>query len=818
MSGISVCLIVKNCAAALGECLASLKLFLRPEDEVVVVDTGSNDMPNGIPGQDLVHPATVNVAENNGCRVFRHPDLNGPGMLDLVKKYLPDEVEKCSKDPQFSDGFLTDFAAARVLAEGHAKNDLIFWLDSDDVLVGAASLRSFVEEFFKDPSHKILFLPYEYSYDTDGSCNTLLWRERLYRKGLYHWKGKCHEALLPNDVAELQVHRPPDMSIVVQHKNSRHHTLSDIRNYVLLRDSYESAEWKDPRTEFYLGNACRGLQRWDEAIRWYCSTLQRSGSRDDRLTAALNVGYAYLQFNRPWKALDWFFQATKIWVEEPRAYFGIAKCYFDLHRWRECLIWTQIGFSLGVPQHITAVDPLSFSFYPHVFEILSLQKTGMLDAALRIAEQLVAQRPAFEPARLLYQEMMNAKGGEIVKSSILTTIGMAFSEDAQKEICARIKPEVRKQFAELQVEPYATKPIKSVTFFCGKTLEPWDGSSLQNGIGGSEKMVIQLGERLAVRGWSVDVYGHPKPENFYKSFRGVIYRPSESLDLQHPRDIVVLWRSPALLDAPWRARKVLVDLHDVPQPAEFTPARLAKTAGVIFKSAYHRSLAPSVPGAKAVVLRNAIDVPLLEKVERSSAHSRSFHKIVWTSSADRGLRGALLAYAHMKNDFPDSEFHVFYGFTPLFLEKSASQQHQWFGDCGCDRNMLDYAEETFELMERLQVIPHGRVSTEELYHHLLTAGIWLYPTLFPEISCISAMEAQACGAFPLCSDTAALKETVQDGCFILPTGAAEIAAAIRGVMLRGADLDEYRKTMMASARTRFSLDTLVDAWEECFHA
>lgn len=802
---VSVCMIVKNCSQALRECLLSLKPFLQEGDEVVVVDTGSSDDTPVVP-RILFQDTSIQV------QVHKHPELNKPGMLDLVKKYLPDKFEECQKDAQFSDGFLANFAEARTLAEGYATNPIRFWLDSDDVLVGGAELRAQAEEFFKDEKRYVLFLPYEYAFDVDGACNTILWRERLYRAGMYEWKGRCHESLIPKTPEALQVHRLQTPGVTIQHKHARPSQFSDIRNFSILMDQYETEEYKDPRTEFYIGNACRGLLRWDAAIRWYSKTLLRSGNRDDRLTACLNIGYGYLVFNRPHKAWDWFLQATKIWPEEPRAYFGIAKCCFDEHRWQDCLIFTQIGFSMGIPPHLTAVDPLSFTFYPHVFECLSLQHLGNHDAAVKIAQQMAEMRPGFQPGQALLQEMMHGKGSQVVQESLRTVLGMAFSEAAAKEIMQRIKPEIRKSIPEIQIEPYATKPERSVTFFCGKTLEPWDGSSLKDGVGGSEKMVIQLGERLAARGWKVDVYGHPKPENRYKCFSGVNYRPAESLDIQHPRDILVLWRSPALLDAPWRARKILVDLHDVANPADFTPARAEKAAAFIFKSEYHRQGAPSLT-TKAVVLRNAIDTALLKQASQHPP-TRNYHKVVWTSSGDRGLRGALLAYAQVKNEFPDSEFHIFYGFTPLYLEKAAGQQYQYFGDCQAERNMFDYCEECFELMDRVGAVQHGRVGTEKLYQELLSSGVWLYPTLFPEISCISAMEAQACGVFPLCSDTAALKETVTFGSFIPPLQTEVIASALRGVMQKGADFDTYRQQMMDDARSRFSLEGLADEWEK----
>lgn len=804
---ISVTLITKNCAKPLAACLESLRPFFRSGDELIVLDTGSDDNAT----QETV---TTFKHEGVSVKLLIRNDLCRTDMLDLVKKWLPDKFAKLSEDSQFSGGFLRSFEAARQIVTDAAAHEIIFWLDSDDVLVGGDRFRAQAEEFFKDPAHKILFIPYQYAFDAhDGQCNTVLWRERLFRRTSYHWKGHCHETIVPNTPSDLQVHRIDDPNIHIRHANPRPHTYSDIRNYAILREAYDretAAGWPDPRTEFYLANACRGLGNWGEAIKWYSQALLRSGSRDDRLSCALNVAYGYMSFSRPWKSMDWFLQATKIWTDEPRAYFGIAKCYFDLRRWKECLIWTQIGLNMGIPAHMTAVDPLSFTWYPRVFEALALKELGNIDAALKIANDLVASRPNFEGAKELLRELSGTRQNQIIRDSLLTALGCAFSGEAGREIIQRLKPEIRNQIAELQVESSATKPEHSVTFFCGKTLEPWDGSSVLNGVGGSEKMVIQIAERLARRGWTVDVYGSPKRENSYKVQNGVAYRPSESFDPAFKRDRLVLWRSPGLLDLPFKSNRTILDLHDVQNPADYTSERLKRVDKIIFKSNFHRSHV-SVPDSKAAVLRNAIDFEVLDRVI-AEGHERNYHRVCWTSSGDRGLRGALITWAHTKNEFPDSEFHIFYGFTPLYLQKAAEHQYQYFGDCGCERHMLDYVEECCELQDRLNVHNHGRVGTEDIYRWLLKSGVWLYPTRFPEISCISAMEAQACGAFPLCTDTAALKETVTWGSFVEPAEAEKTAAAIRGVMLKGKDFDEYRAQMMADARSRFSLDSLVDEW------
>src|SRR5437867_3256676 len=458
--------------------------------------------------------------------------------------------------------------------------------------------------------------------------------------------------MIPKDHVPQIVQKCGEPDIRIAHKNGRHHIPSDIRNYAILRKEYDTAEWKDPRTEFYLGNACRGLKKWLEAIHWYTKVLERSGSRDDRLSACLNIGYCYTMFGRPWRAIDWFLQALKIHTLEPRAYFGIARCFYELQKLQECITWTGIGRSIPQPDHLTSVDPQGFDYYPTIFAVLALKKLGRVDEAIQEVQRLQALRPNFKASNELVQEVFTWAQGEKIKSAIGGTLSLAFSPQAAKEIVARIRPEVRAALREFQIENSCTRAKKSITFFCGRTIEPWDPTSEASGVGGSEKMVIQLARRFAARGWKVDVYGAPKDENAYKVFDKVAYRPVEAFNPDLERDILILWRSPALLDYNFKAHKIYVDMHDVANDKDFTPARMARCSGVFWKSGFHRTTSPSCPEEKCIYTRNGIDL-----THFGEAPARNYQKTIWSSIGDRGLRAALLACRRLYNESPDAEFH-----------------------------------------------------------------------------------------------------------------------------------------------------------------
>lgn len=796
---ISVNILAKDCRDNLKTCLESLKGFLRPElgDEVLVLDTGSRD-------------DTPEVAERLGARVIRRPDLSPPEAWDIVKEKIPEALKMDGVVKHLQNGFLTDFAAARSILVKESKNDLISWIDSDDVLVGGKEFREFCASHFARPESSIVYIPYDYGHDEHGECTTRLWRERVIDRRHHHWKGICHETMLPSNGVIPEIKQLNDPGIRIVHKSPVGHLVSNVRNYAIMIDAYEKAEWKDPRLELYLGNACRGLGRNAEAVRWYRRHLKRSGSPDDRYNAQCDIGVlAMISGGRYWAALDEFFLATKIKVEDPRAYVYMAKCHYHLKRWQDALHWASVGQDLPPPATALAYDPLDVAYAPLVIKVNCWKELGEAQRTMLACEEILQRFPNYPPARRVVENTEKWIREQKMKALTTSICELTLQPKDRLEIIQRIRPEVKLRYPELQIETCATN-APCVTFICRHSAEPWDGTNIADGIGGSERMVILLGEGLAKKGWNVEVYGKPKKQNNYKKIRGVTWRPWESFNPAIERDRVILWRDPGAANEV-RAKKVFVDLHDVSSKSAWEDARLNKRlSGIFWKSKFHRSTAPGCPEHLCIYSRNALDPKLAEIQE-----TRNPKKVVWSSSADRGIQTALAAWSLVKQQIPDAEFHVLYGFTDFYLLRASQREYQHMGDCGCDRHMLDYMEESFRAMEMLRVKYHGRLPCLDVIRHLKQASVWLYPTRFPEISCIAAMEAQACGAIPVCSNTAALAETAAlHARFVDPDDPREVAAKVVEVIQAGSSLDEERRLMSEEAMKKFSLDTLVDQWDE----
>jgi tetratricopeptide (TPR) repeat protein len=147
---ISLCMIVRDEAAMLGRCLASVAGGV---DEIVVVDTGSRD-------------ETREIARRHGARVIEHP-------------------------------WTGSFAEARNVSLAAATGDWLLFLDADEVLVEGDAER--LREYAGHTWREALFLT-ETSYTGelgDGTAITHLALRMFRNRPEYRFTGAIHEQIAP---------------------------------------------------------------------------------------------------------------------------------------------------------------------------------------------------------------------------------------------------------------------------------------------------------------------------------------------------------------------------------------------------------------------------------------------------------------------------------------------------------------------------------------------------------------------------------------------------------------------------------------------
>jgi len=275
-------------------------------------------------------------------------------------------------------------------------------------------------------------------------------------------------------------------------------------------------------------------------------------------------------------------------------------------------------------------------------------------------------------------------------------------------------------------------------------------------LGGSEQAVVHLAPLLT--DYEVHLYVSPLEGGRLEYHQGVYWHPESHFNAHTDRDLLVVWRRPdRLLELRQAAKNnwpIALWAHDVPDPAQLNRYHLANE--IFALSNYQAELYRHRAGCEYVsVLQNGVVASSIRSALTLSP-LRKPHAVVYGSSADRGLLHLLRMWPLVRQAVPDAELHACYSLN-LLRHPSLDPVWTWIAD-----EVLRLAEE----LKPLGFHFHGGLEHQEFLNLAAQCSLWAYPTLFEEISCIVAMETQACGCIPVCSDRAALGETVLDGVMV----------------------------------------------------
>jgi glycosyltransferase involved in cell wall biosynthesis len=367
--------------------------------------------------------------------------------------------------------------------------------------------------------------------------------------------------------------------------------------------------------------------------------------------------------------------------------------------------------------------------------------------------------------------------------------------------------------------------VQPVYIYAPVSFEKWDHRSPDTtGIGGSETSVVEMGWRLARRGFRVKCYADI-PDDCPREFRGTTWHRTEEADFSEPGTWIV-YRNPAVADKfePGPGRQFWLVCQDVDYWRDcdrFTETRIAKFDRILALCREHATyLVNKYPSmnSKVYVSSNGVKLEAVRQLDGADIR-RNPRRILYASSPDRGLISLLRIFKRAREferwptdssrAMPELELRVAYGFQNIdkIIEKMGKDSG-WARDKARCEKLLNQPGVTFL----------GRLSQPDLMREWFAAGLMVYPTTFTETNCIAVQECQACGCIPVCSPVWALGEKLRGGVHI--EGDPEnpmVRARFVNVILRmaaNAEAQEAMRTLMRQrARIDFGWERVADQWE-----
>lgn len=287
--------------------------------------------------------------------------------------------------------------------------------------------------------------------------------------------------------------------------------------------------------------------------------------------------------------------------------------------------------------------------------------------------------------------------------------------------------------------------MKKTIAFVTSGLEFNGHSTKRKALGGSESALIYMAREMATLGHDVTVYC---PCDFPGNYDRVDYRHVDQYmrDEKPQFDVLIVSRFTDYLALPLDTKMNILWCHDI-DSNNFRDA-IGVADRVFCLSDYHKGLFTenyTIADSNYIwKTSNGFD----QDIEVNQvAFDQKKNNYIYSSRPERGLKMLLeKIWPEIVAKNPDATLHLCGYEHNIGMPEHVQKIHDEVAD------LLRYSSNIKQM---------GTLAKADYYKLLSTCGFMVYPTEFPEISCINAIESQLNGCLVITTDGFALTETVK---------------------------------------------------------
>ena len=486
----------------------------------------------------------------------------------------------------------------------------------------------------------------------------------------------------------------------------------------------EVAENKDdPRSYYYLAQTYRGLHDYEKAFYYYMKRTEytNSGFIQERVDAAFEAArLAQYQLNKTWEeCLQLYEKCFKIDETRPETQYFIGIYYYMQNNYKIAYKYFKKAFEIGFPLNcqFSLKPTLSFHFLPKLLSKICYE-IGDFELGEQ-ASQLFLQNN--KPTDMDYEEVMSWY-------DIYTKLNI---------------------YKGKRIPIIHDKPI--FCFVADGGFNKWSGININTtGVGGSETYIIEMARYIQQSGkFNVYVFCNCDKED---NFEGVQYRHlNEFFTFVNENYIhtCIVSRYSSYLPVAFKGytENVYLVVHDL-TPAGIVIPIDPKLKNVFCLTEWHVQLFTQIyPSLKHLTVHFYYGI---DDKFRDLDKKVPF-KFIYSSFPNRGLLPLLQMWPKIYIKEPFSTLHIYTDVDGEWVNSVAKEQIIQI------KSLLA----KYKLEENgFGIHYHGWVSKHKLAEAWLTADIWLYPCIFQETFCLTALEAAISKTLVITNDLAALQNTV----------------------------------------------------------
>lgn len=346
MATLTLAMIVRNEEGVLARCLDSIQELC---DEIIICDTGSTDKT-----------------------------------IEIAQKYSQAKVVHFK--------WVDDFGGARNHSFKHATQDLILWLDADDVIKPAdfEKIKRFKQQNL-DQMKDCYICPYQYSHDHLDNVSISLKRERIFKRSANPiWMYRIHECIPLAHFKTIDNH----CDIEIHHYKTALQTVrAEGRNVKILKECVEDPAQTCARYEFYYGKELVDVNN-DEAEKYLKKYLNHWEYYEDAFFATFQL--AKIEFSRKNfdLAANYCFDSLKLDQRRGDVFCFLGLIYVNKVRWDLAAFWYRVALEMPKPEDsLGFFDMSQHTYIPHFQLGFVYYHTKEFEKSLHHSQEALKFRP-----------------------------------------------------------------------------------------------------------------------------------------------------------------------------------------------------------------------------------------------------------------------------------------------------------------------------------------------------------------------------------------------------------------------------------------
>jgi glycosyltransferase involved in cell wall biosynthesis len=677
------------------------------------------------------------------------------GSTDNTPQIIIDFFKKKSiKGELFYDEWV-NFAYNRTLAlkRAYKKTQLLLIFDADDEIVGNIQMPT-----------NVLFDEYHLKFGSEGFMYTRVLLINNYK--IFEFLSVIHEFIVCKEQPCKTNVINGDYYVVSGRTGSRNLDKDKyLKDALILEKAYKEALEKNDflfhRYSYYCANSYRDCGRFEDAIKWYKISLNHEKQwEQEKYTACLYIYQCYTSLNQ--EDTGFFYLVKSLKYDNERVdclfpllvyycrenmfnvaynYYLIVKDFFENKYLKTDLtnkLFVNIDkFNFFVPYYMIIVSEKvqDFKCAIRMYEIIFTKKHHMFEKSyikdilynLQFFFQFVKDDNNFikltnDYIDFLHLNNVNIQHFDFLKNNVYIKAGLKLDKYFPKQ-----------KSLELQKSKKFSKndclSSKNILIFTGFSDVNWNYSFMLNkALGGSEKAVAYI-SRCFPKDYNIFISGYVA----YETIENVTYIPLNNLTqlIENTAfNTIIVSRYISFYEMfkecsfyqsyIWAHDTELISYGSSLDATQILTKWNNHINGCICLTEWHQKVFIEkypILTNKINIINNGIDINSFKKFNKPN---KIKNKFIYTSRPERGLNLLLNLWQQILAKIPDATLSI-----SSYVNFPSTPEDVLL------KNIIDNTDSITYL---------GNLNVNKLYEEMSSSEYWLYPTHYPETSCITALE------------------------------------------------------------------------------